>query len=190
MHSISETDHQEHVLDSAHSDTLYNWHMRLGHYSYDAIETLATKRISGIKLTDHSRPNCMTCAEGKQTQNKRSKKESGEHSPIDRVGGVICSDSKGPNTPVDGEKNRYLVNLVDHKTNYCRIFLAKTKHEAARKFLNFVDHFECRFDCRVQVLRTDGEDEYANIDLFCERNGIARQRTKADNPASNGTERF
>jgi hypothetical protein len=36
------------------------------------------------------------------------------------------------------------------------------------------------------VLRTDGGGEYAKIDLFCERAGIARQRTEADNPASNG----
>ncbi len=93
---------------------------------------------------------------------------------------------KGPITPVDREKNRYLVNFVDHKTNYYRIFLAKTKDETARKFLNFVGDFERRFDSRVQVLRTDGGSEYANIDLFCERNGIARQRTEADNPASNG----
>jgi hypothetical protein len=91
----------------------------------------------------------MTCAEGKHTKSKQSKKDSGEHSPIDRLGGVICSDLKGPITPVDREKNRYLVNFVDHKTNYCRIFLAKTKDEAARKFLNFVGHFERRFDCRV-----------------------------------------
>jgi hypothetical protein len=66
-------DSQEHVSDSAHSDTLYNWHRRLGHQSYDAIETLAAKPGSDIKLTDHSRPKSMTCAEGKQTKNKQSK---------------------------------------------------------------------------------------------------------------------
>jgi hypothetical protein len=128
----------------------------------------------------------MTCAEGKQTKNNQSKKDTGANSPIDRVGGVICSDLKGPITPVDREKNRYLVNFVDHKTNYCRIFLAKTKDEGAKKFLNFVGHFERRFDCRIQVLRTDGGGEYVNVDLFCAKNGIARQRTEADNPASNG----
>jgi hypothetical protein len=64
---------QETVSDSAHSDTLYNVLMRLDHQSYDSIETLATKPGSGIKLTDHSRPNCMTCAEGKHTKNKQSK---------------------------------------------------------------------------------------------------------------------
>jgi hypothetical protein len=52
--------------------------------------------------------------------------------------------------------------------------------------LNTVGHFERQFDCRVRVLLTDGGGEYVNIDLFCERTGIARQRTEADDPASNG----
>jgi hypothetical protein len=52
--------------------------------------------------------------------------------------------------------------------NYCRLFLAKTKDEAATTCLNFVGHFERRFICRAQVLRADGGEEYANIDLFCE----------------------
>ena len=177
---------QEHVTEAAHEDTLFNWHKRLGHQSYEAIEVLASKPGSGIKLTDTKKPHCLTCSEGKQTKNRQSKKDTGENSPIDRIGGVICSDLKGPITPADREKNRYLVNFIDHKTNYCRIFLAKTKDEAAKKFMHFVGHFERRFDCKIQVLRTDGGGEYVNVDLFCEKTGIARQRTEADNPASNG----
>jgi hypothetical protein len=184
VHSVVQG--QEHVSDAIHEYTLYNWHTRFGHQSYDAIEALAAKPGSGIKLTDHLRPNFMTCAEGKQTKNRKPKKDSGTNSPIDRVGGVICSDLKGPITPVDREHNRYLVNFFGNHTNYCRIFLAKTKDEAAKNFLNFVGHFERRFDCRIQVLRTDGGGKYANIDLCCERTGIVRQRTEADNPASNG----
>ena len=38
----------------------------------------------------------------------------------------------------------------------------------------------------MQVLRNDGGGKYTNIYLFCERNGIARQRTEANNLASNG----
>jgi hypothetical protein len=119
--------------------------MRLGHLSYDAIEALAAKPGSGIKLTDRLRPNCVSCAEGTQTKNRQSKMDSGENSPIDRVGGLICSDLKRPITPVDRE-NRYLVNFIDHKMNYCRIFLAKTNDEAVRKFLHFVGHFERHSD--------------------------------------------
>jgi hypothetical protein len=177
----SVVENQEHVSEALHEDTLYKWHKRFGHQSYDASKALAAKPITG-KLTDRERPTCITCAEGKQTKNRLSKKDSGERAPTDGVGRVICSNLK-PITPADREKNRYLVNFIVYKTNYCRICLARTKDEAevAKKFLHFVGHFERRFDCRVQLLRTYGGGEYKNIDLFCERSGIARQRTEADN---------
>jgi hypothetical protein len=41
-------------------------------------------------------------------------------------------------TPNDRLGNRYLVNFIDYKTNYCRVFLAKTKDEAAKKFEHFL----------------------------------------------------
>ena len=68
------------------------------------------------------------------------------HSPIDRIGGVICSDLKGPLKSKDRLGNRYLINFIDHKINYCRVFLAHTEDEAAKKFKNFLIFFEKRFD--------------------------------------------
>ncbi|KAE9162302.1 hypothetical protein PF004_g30532 [Phytophthora fragariae] len=85
--------------------TLEHFHKRLGHLNYDFVEKLARDPSSGIELTDHRRVNCLTCAQGKQARNSRSKKDTGEHSPIDRVGGVICSDLKGPMTPRDRLNN-------------------------------------------------------------------------------------
>ena len=137
--------------DEAQHGTLMHFHARFGHLAYDTIERIARNPESGIVLTDNVRKNCLTCAEGKQT-----KKDTGDNSPIDRIGGVICSDLKGPMTPLDRQLNRYLVNFVDHKTNYCRMFLAKTKNAAAKQFEHFLVFFEKRFDCRVHVLRTDG----------------------------------
>uniref|UniRef100_A0AAV1TAP7 Integrase catalytic domain-containing protein n=1 Tax=Peronospora matthiolae TaxID=2874970 RepID=A0AAV1TAP7_9STRA len=76
-------------------------------------------------------------------------------------------------TPKDRLHNRYLVKFVDHKSNYCRVFLAPTKYKAAKKFEHFLAFFERQFDCRIHVLRTDGGGEYANVDLFCKRTGYA-----------------
>jgi hypothetical protein len=140
---ISEQDHPK-----THEDSLYQFHVRLGHLSYGAIKELASKPESGIKLTDHKRPQCKTCAEGKQTRSNQSKKDSGRNAPINRIGGVICSDLKGPITPTDRNGNRYMVNFIDYKTNYCRVFLAKTKDQAAKKFEHFLAWFERRFDCQ------------------------------------------
>ena len=88
-------------------------------------------------------------------------------------------------TPTDRNVNRYMINFIDHKSNYCRIFLAKTKDAAAKKFEHFVAFFENQFNCRVRILRTDGGGEYKSVELFCKRTGIGRQVTEPHNSASN-----
>ena len=50
-------------------------------------------------MTSEKGMACVSCLEGKQTRNAQSQKDSDANSPIDRIGGVICSDLKGPMTP-------------------------------------------------------------------------------------------
>ena len=57
----------------------------------------------------------VSCLEGKQTRNAQLQRDSGARSPIDGIGGVICSDLKKPMTPQDRLSNRYLVKFIDHK---------------------------------------------------------------------------
>ncbi|GMF45513.1 unnamed protein product [Phytophthora fragariaefolia] len=117
--------------------TLVEFHQRLWHLNYDAVERLARDPSSGIQIAPLRRVNCLTCAQGKQPKNRQSQRDTGEHSSIDRIGGVICSDLKGPMTPRDRLGNRYMVIFVDHKSNYCRVFMAKTKDAAAEQFEHF-----------------------------------------------------
>ncbi|DAZ98610.1 TPA: hypothetical protein N0F65_001029 [Lagenidium giganteum] len=133
--------------------TLMDFHERLGHIAFDAVETIASDPASGIRLTNS--------AEGKQSKNNQPKVDSGANAPIDRVGGVVCSDLKGPVTPRDRHGNRY----------------------AFREFLRF---FERRARCKVHVLRTDGGGECRVLDAFCADTGIARQVSEPQNQASNG----
>ena len=135
--------------------TLVNFHQRFGHLSYDTIERIAKNPVSGIRITDHRRLTCITCAQSKQTKNIQSKKDTCAQFPIDRVGGVICFDLKGSWTPDDRLWNWYLVYFVDHKSNYCRIFLAKTKDASAKKLEHFLALFEREFNFKVAVLRTE-----------------------------------
>jgi len=177
---------QEGVGPDVQVGTLMQFHRRLGHLNCDTIVKIAMDPASGIALTDHKLDNCLTCAQGKQTKNAQSRKDTGANSPIDVIGGVICSDLKGPVTPRDRLRNRFMVNFIDHRSNYCRIFLAKTKDVAALKFKHFMAFFERQFNCRGHVLRTDGGGEYKPLDLFCEQTGIARQISEPRNQASNG----
>ncbi|KAG3202944.1 hypothetical protein PC128_g2856 [Phytophthora cactorum] len=129
--------------------TLVEFHKRLGHLNFDAVERLARDLSSGIKLT------------WKQTKSCQSNKDSGEHSPIDRVVGLACSYLKGSVTPKARLNNRYTFDL-------------------------FLLLFEGKFRCEIHVLRTESGGEYENVYLFRKRTGVARQRGEAPNQASNG----
>ncbi|CAI5747546.1 unnamed protein product [Peronospora destructor] len=116
--------------------TLMDFYVRFGHLSFDTIKRITREPESGIELTDLRRVNCQICAKGKATKSRQPLRDSGKNSPIDRVGGVICSDLKGPITPLDRHGNRYLVNFVDHKTNYVRV-RGKRKIKLRKSLITF-----------------------------------------------------
>ena len=89
-------------------------------------------------------------------------------------------------TPRYRLENRYVVNFINYKSNYVRIFLARTKDVAAQQFKKFLVFFEKRFDYTVHVLRTDPGGEYENVELFCKEQGVALQQSEAKIQASNG----
>ncbi|KAG6617822.1 Integrase catalytic core protein [Phytophthora cinnamomi] len=172
--------------DAVTECTLLELHNRLGHLAFDTLERMADAPGSGVKLTSRVRLNCLTCAQGKQHKVNQSKKDTGQNAPVDKIGGVICSDIKGPMTPRDRHGNRYMINFVDHSSNYVRAFLAKNKVEATKKFEHFLVFFEKEYNCRIHVLRTDGGGECMNVEEFCRATGVRRQVSEANNQASNG----
>ncbi|KAJ8574562.1 hypothetical protein ON010_g4652 [Phytophthora cinnamomi] len=143
--------------------SLMHFHTRLGHLAFDAIERMAC-----------------------ESKNNSSKKDTGANAPIDTIGGVICSDLQGPVTSRYRCGNRYMINFVDHRSNYCRVFLARTKDIAAEKFTIFLNFFEKKVNYRIHVLRTDGGGEYRVLDPFYGDAGVRRQISEASNQASNG----
>uniref|UniRef100_A0AAV1U1K8 Uncharacterized protein n=1 Tax=Peronospora matthiolae TaxID=2874970 RepID=A0AAV1U1K8_9STRA len=128
---------------------------------------MANYPASSIKLTIKTRMNCLACAQGKQVKEKQSKKDTGNNSPIDVIGGVICSNLKSPMTPRDLLGNRYLDNFIDHRSNYCRVFLAKSKDVAALKFKHILVSFEREFHCRIHVLRVVNDTPRHDVSEKC-----------------------
>ncbi|CAH0478639.1 unnamed protein product [Peronospora belbahrii] len=57
-------------------------------------------------------------------------------------------------------------------SNYGRVFLARTKDAAAKKFEHFLEFFERQFECRITDLRTDKCGEYQTVDLFCKTTDV------------------
>uniref|UniRef100_A0AAV1T174 Polyprotein n=1 Tax=Peronospora matthiolae TaxID=2874970 RepID=A0AAV1T174_9STRA len=173
--------YEEDVGQDVQKGSLKHFFIRLAHLNYDNIIRMAKDPVSGIQLTDELRANCLACDQGKQTKNPHSRKDTIRNAPIEVIGGVTCSDLKGPMTPRDMLGNRYMVNFIDHQTNYCRILLAKVKDAAAQKFKHFMAFFERQFNCRIHVLRTDGGGEYKTLELFCKDTGIAHQVSEPRN---------
>jgi hypothetical protein len=75
-----------------------------------------------------------------------------------------------------------MVNFIDYETNYCRVFLAKAKDQAAKKF----DTSFPGSNADLTALRTYGGLEYRNVDPFGKKTSVARQLTEPDSPVSNG----
>uniref|UniRef100_A0AAV1TSX1 Uncharacterized protein n=1 Tax=Peronospora matthiolae TaxID=2874970 RepID=A0AAV1TSX1_9STRA len=128
MHAIVESQPRE---ATAQTGSLMSFHRRFGHLYYEDIERLVANPANGLELTDKSKSAQSKSA---QSNSAQPKKDSGLNATLDVVGGVICSDLKGPITPMDKRKNGHLNNFIDHKSNYVRVFVAKSKDEVARKF--------------------------------------------------------
>ncbi|KAE9046861.1 hypothetical protein PR002_g1403 [Phytophthora rubi] len=80
-------------------------------------------------------------------------------------------------TPKDRLRNRYMVHFIDDKSNYYSVFLARAKDAAAKLFERFLVYFKKKFDCKIHTLRTESGGEYDNVDLFCKRTAVTRQRS-------------
>lgn len=129
---------EEEVGRDVQKGSLMHSHRSLAHLNYGTIVRIAQDPDLGILLTDQIKANCLPCAKIKQTKNAKKRKDTGDNSLIDVVCGVICSDLKGPMNPKDRLGNRYMIKFVDHRTNYCRIFLAN-EDIATQKFKHFMD---------------------------------------------------
>ena len=104
------------------------------------------------RTINHNWTVCNSCKEGKQKNNQQFRKNTRKNAPINRIGVAICSDLEGLLIPRDRIGNRYLINFVDHMSNYYRVFLAPTKDEAAKRFEDLVLFYKRMVECKIYML--------------------------------------
>ena len=85
--------------------------------------------------------------------------------------------------PRDRLGNKYVVNMLDHKSDYVRVFIAKTKDDAPKQFQTFLIYFGKRFDCKILVIRTDSGGEESMITSTC----FASKVVSPDSAVKRGT---
>eukprot|EP00644_Phytophthora_capsici_P005090 jgi/Phyca11/97315/e_gw1.1.531.1 len=66
-----------------------------------------------------------------------------------------------------------MINFIDFKSNYCRVFLARTKDAAAKLFEHFLVYFEKEFNCKIHGLPAQGPR--GDHDAACQEHRDARQ---------------
>ena len=106
-------------------------------------------------------------------------KSSIQYPTIDRVGVVICFCIKVSLNSKDQLDKRYMINLVDNKSRYCRVIIACTKDATAKRFEQFLTFLEKLSECARFYMNSGGEKQI--VDLFCKNFDVARQSSKTDN---------
>lgn len=168
--------------------TLQHWHERLGHINFQDLLRMYTKGLTGdMEVVSKKLRFCLSCAEAKQAKSKQPTIDTSASAPTDQVGAVLGVDLK-PDIQADRNGNKHVLSIVDYGSSFNRVYLLRTKGEAAAKLMSFIPEFERQHDVVVKVIRSDGGGEFQGREFvaFCERHGIKQQQTLPDNSASNG----
>ena len=129
--------------------------------------------------------SCEPCIMGKMSQKPNySIKEMGTREPLELVHMDLC----GPMPVVSMNGSRYFYILVDEYSKYVCVYIIRTKDEAFKKFVHYVNKYENQLGKKIRQVRSDNGKEFINrnfMELFKDK-GIHHQRTVAYNPPSNG----
>ena len=156
------------------------WHGRLGHDNYDTLRRLINLNHIPTFQID-AKHKCETYVEAKLTKSSFQSVE--RHiKPLDLIHSDIC-DLKFVQT----SGNKYFITFVDDRTNYCYVYLLKSKDEAIEKFVLYNNEVENQLNKKIKVLRSDrgGEYESPMIDV-CAQHGIIHETKTPYSPQSNG----
>ena len=130
------------------------WHGRLGHANYDTLRRLVNLNHLPTFQID-AKHKCETCVEAKLTKSSFQSVE--RHTePLNLIHSDIC-DFKFVQIRCG---NKYFITFVDNSTEYCYVYLLKSKNEAIMKFGLYKNEVENHFNKKIKVLRSDQGGEY------------------------------
>ncbi|KAE9040324.1 hypothetical protein PR001_g7127 [Phytophthora rubi] len=180
-------------IEQGAASTLQQWHERLGHVNYqDLVRMIDTNHLEGMVASNRKVDFCMNCAEAKQARRAKDKQDTSTSAPTDDPGATLCVDLKTDMTP-DRLGHKHTLTIVDHATNYNRVYLLRNKSDAEGHLEDFVSEFERQYDTKVKMIRSDGGGEFSSTRLgrFLRNRGTLHQETEVGMSSSNGkAERF
>lgn len=160
---------------SVKSDNIALWHKRLGHVRLGNMKFLNIKVPSGLK--------CKVCIRGKQPRSPFLNEGTRATKKLQIVHTDVC----GPLKVKSIGGCRFFVTFIDDYTRKVFLYTLKHKSEVFKKFIAFKNFAENQTECKIKMLRSDNGTEFVNnsLDEFCEKNGIARQKTAPYTPQQN-----
>lgn len=113
------------------------------------------EKLAGGMIVSNKRINfCMICAERKQTRREKNEADISTSAPTNESIAMLCVDLKTDMTP-DRLDHKHILTIVDHATNYNRVYLLHKKSDAEGHIENFISQFERQHDVSVKVLKSD-----------------------------------
>src|SRR6266850_8183991 len=176
----------EHAFASSlRTPTWESWHKRFGHISYSGLQHLHDLQlVNGFTIDEQSpKPDCIACIEVKQTVKPFGKDvihntTTGELTHIDLWG-------KYPVTSI--HRNQYYILMVDDSTRHVTLNFLKLKSQAPKHIQNYLTHLTTK-NKRPRAIRVDRGGEFLNAQLenWCQENGIQIEATALYSPSQNG----
>ena len=168
-------------LSSSNKDTIWLYHLRLGHPSFRVLKVMFPKLFQGLDISEF---HCDICELAKHTRvsfpisNKRS-----SH-PFH----LIHSDIWGPSTIPNISGARWFVSLIDDCTRVTWIFLLKQKSDVSTIIPNFHSMIQNQFGVKIKRFRTDNARDYFNqiLSSYFQSQGIIHESSCVYTPQQNG----
>ena len=179
---------KENIYIIRDENTLYKWHIRLGHIGLIPLKIILDKKGIKILKEDYQEflnNKCRTCLLSKD--NRKIYKESinpKDYGILDR----IHSDLGGPLSPTY-DNYKYYITFLDKKSRYLWIILLQNKHQVYQAFENFKVMIENNNNTHyIKEFFTDNGKEYVNkrFKIALNKYGIIHNTTPAYTKEPNG----
>ncbi|CAN1352537.1 Retrovirus-related Pol polyprotein from transposon TNT 1-94, partial [Linum perenne] len=131
------------------------WHARLGHLNFKSLKLMKRMNLLPKLVMNNVPVKCPVCIEAKFSKKSFKSVAKRTSFPLELIHSDLA-DFKG--TESKGGKH-YYITFVDDYSRYTKVYLLKTKDEAAQKFLTFKTESENQLDRKVKRLRTDRGDD-------------------------------
>ena len=127
---------------------------------------------------------CHACVEAKQPRKPHKAAVTRELAPLELIHSDICE----MNGILTKGGKRYFITFIDDCTQFCYVYLMKTKDETLHYFKIYKAEVENQIEKKIKRLRSDRGGEYFSNEFseFCVVHKIIHEKTPPYSPQSNG----